>query len=460
MKKSLYIAAFAALALTACSSEEDRIFDQSAADRLEQYKKDYAEVLTSNGGLWRMEYFANEEEPGYVFLMKFDKDGSVTMSANHKWIGGTFKQETSLWKMIADNGPVLSFNSYNNLFHIFADPSNITGPNAPTGDYGDIDETGFGHEGDYEFQVMEVSDDKNTIRLLGKKRLYTIYLHRVTEALDAEEYMQKVADATSFVSPYFDYFNLEGADGSLFIVQGIDTGVVSISPSEKQNGDPVEQTRTGNVVFTPDGMRFMKALEVPKMVWTGEYDEDGNKIYKVSEDPFMAYEFKFQPDGTLMAEDGSRIVGPYPYDVFTFETFDYVWNVDLETVNGIFADSMEKLKAGIVAAYPAKTLESVYFGFDVDEGEAVPTLYVKLSGTKAAAFIMNYVKKTEEGIQFEVVSKNSNANALCKTIPALTDFVDVITSGVFVCSSDDIMKPEQIRITDTQSNAYMDLVIE
>ncbi|MDE6510862.1 MAG: DUF4302 domain-containing protein, partial [Muribaculaceae bacterium] len=192
MKKNIYISILAALALTACSNDSEEIFDQSAAERLEQYKKDYADVLTADGGLWSMEYFANPDEPGYVFVMKFDKNGSVDISANHKWIGGEFKQETSLWKMIADNGPVLSFNSYNNLFHIFSDPANIEGPDAPKGEEGDINETGYGHEGDYEFQVMEVLDEGKTVRLLGKKRLYDIFLHRLDAATDIEGYLAEV----------------------------------------------------------------------------------------------------------------------------------------------------------------------------------------------------------------------------------------------------------------------------
>ena len=184
MKTKIYLSALAALALTACSNDSSEIFDQSAADRLEQYKKEYAEVLTADGGLWAMEYFSNPEEPGYVFVMKFDKNGSVNIAANHKWIGGSFKQEVSIWKMIADNGPVLSFNSYNPLFHIFSDPANIEGPNAPTGEDGDINETGYGHEGDYEFQFMEVSEDGQTVRLLGKKRLYDIFLRGLDPAND------------------------------------------------------------------------------------------------------------------------------------------------------------------------------------------------------------------------------------------------------------------------------------
>ncbi len=190
MKKSIYLAAIAALSLTACDSDSNEIFDQSAAERLEQYKKDYADVLTENGGLWVMEYFSNSDEPGYLFVMQFDKNGSVNISANHKWIGNVYREERSLWKMIADNGPVLSFDSYNSLFHIFSDPANITGSEAPKDeDNEDIDETGFGHEGDYEFQVMHVSDDRNTIRLMGKKRLIDIYMRRLDQSTDVMAFL-------------------------------------------------------------------------------------------------------------------------------------------------------------------------------------------------------------------------------------------------------------------------------
>ena len=230
MRNSIYLAAVAAFALTACSNDDNEIFDQSAAERLEQYKKEYADVLTSNGGLWAMEYFANEDEPGYVFVVKFDKDKSVTVSGNHKWIGGTYKADTSLWSMIADNGPVLSFNSYNSVFHIFSDPANITGPDAPVGDDGksDVDETGFGHEGDYEFQVMEVSEDGNTMRLLGKKRLYHAYLRRLDANTDPEQYLSEIKAVSSRFSKKFDSLVLTDTEGNKFRVNDMVTGIPSI----------------------------------------------------------------------------------------------------------------------------------------------------------------------------------------------------------------------------------------
>ena len=57
----------------ACSTEEDDLFSESAAMRLQNFIADYSNTLTDQGGLWSMEYFCNTTEPGYVFVMQFDK---------------------------------------------------------------------------------------------------------------------------------------------------------------------------------------------------------------------------------------------------------------------------------------------------------------------------------------------------------------------------------------------------
>lgn len=259
-KKTIYLAALAALAFTACSNDNNEIFDQSAAERLEQYKKDYANVLTENGGLWTMEYFSNEDEPGYLFVMKFEADGSVIISTNHKWIGDNFKEETSLWNMIADNGPVVSFNSYNNLFHIFSDPANITGLDAPKGeDDKDIDETGYGHNGDYEFQVMEVSEDHNTIRLVGKKRLLDIFLRRLDPSTDVKTYLDEYkAIESSLFCKEIPNILFKDSSGEKYVVTGAQSGILSMYPID---GDPVDQTSSSNFIITKSGLRFMKPFE-------------------------------------------------------------------------------------------------------------------------------------------------------------------------------------------------------
>ena len=439
MKFPIYLAALASLALTACSSDGDGIFDQSAADRLEQYKKDYAEVLTADGGLWSMEYFSNTDEPGYVFVMKFDKNGSVDISANHKWIGGEFKQETSLWRMIADNGPVLSFNSYNTLFHIFSDPANITGPDAPTGESGDINETGYGHEGDYEFQFMEVSEDGQTVRLLGKKRLYDIFLHRLDPSTDVADFLNRSSHVSDIISPYFGYMNLISADGEEFVIKDLETGIPSVYP---KLGDEITQTRSGNGIFTLEGFRFLNPLEVPRA------DE--------SADPIELENFTFAEDGSLVDADGARIIGPYALDVFLNKTMNYSWGVSTEDCGGSIAEKVNALVAGIKEAYPNRNLESIYFGHSVYDGNITPCINIKISGAQAASYYIAYTSQSAEGISFEVTGSNSQALALEKKTKALNQFANAIAGQTYLVSSDDIMSPEILKVCEKNNPAnYM-----
>ena len=128
----LTIVALSTLSLSSCKNEIDDIFDEDAVTRLEKAKAEYTNILTDKGGKWQLEYYANDEEPGYIYLMTFAKDGSVTIAGHNKWINyiktgsvttaSSYGSEVSMWEVIADNGPVLSFNTYNKYFHIFADP--------------------------------------------------------------------------------------------------------------------------------------------------------------------------------------------------------------------------------------------------------------------------------------------------------------------------------------------------
>ncbi len=366
MKTSKYIAvALTVLALSSCSNDDDRIFDQSAADRLEQYKKDYAEVLTADGGLWTMEYFSNDEEPGYLFVMKFDKNGSVDIAANHKWINNQYRKETSLWKMIADNGPVLSFNSYNPVFHIFADPANITGPNAPTGENGDINETGYGHEGDYEFQFMEVSDDGQTVRLLGKKRLYDIYLRRLDPNTDVQAYMDEYKQiSSSLFCEEIPNLVFNDADGEKYIINDANTGVMSIYPAA---GDPVEQTRTGNFIITKSGIRFMNPLEL--------VDSKGNEK--------EINEFKYVGNFSLASLDNenSIISGGTMEDIMYGNKKN--WKVDIKSATGTLKDALDAFVTQLRTLYGYKSanINDLSIKYDISNKSYTMEFYIR-TGSK------------------------------------------------------------------------------
>lgn len=434
MKKALYIAVLSALTLTGCS-DDDTYFNQSAAERLEQYKAQYREVLTSGSGLWSVEYFSNPDEPGYVYVMKFNPNGSVEMSTNHKWIDNQFKQETSLWTMISDNGPVLSFNSYNNLFHVFADPADIpeegmiVGGNAA----GSVNETGFGHSGDYEFQVMEVSDDGQTIRLMGKKRLHYIYMHKLPADTDIEAFIAEVVAVPTRFSETFNDFMMTTEDGETFRVFDLMTGIPSVFPLD---GDAVEQTVSGNGIFTKDGLRFMTPLE----------------IMRADESTFELTALYFNPDGTMSGEGIADLRALSPME--NLARIDLVWNFDFDALTGKAKELFDKANEEAMAVKgKSNTLKNWQIQFAQVNGEFIPQLK-SLIGKKICFDDLKYDYETSNGyivpsydFHYTVVGKSAPSEKLENELPAYVEFKNYL-SGHFTMTVNDPMVPNVITLTD------------
>ena len=140
--------------LNSCFKTEEDIFDQSPAQRLNKLTSDYREVLSGSENGWVLQYFASETEQGYPFVMKFDKSGKVTIAGNNSVsTGGVYKEESSTYDFVQDMSVVLTFDTYNEIFHEFSSPQT----------------DGVGHGGDYEFQMKGMSADKDTIYVMGKK---------------------------------------------------------------------------------------------------------------------------------------------------------------------------------------------------------------------------------------------------------------------------------------------------
>lgn len=181
MKKIFFYIMFAVagLSLQSCLHDDDEIFDKSAAERINEAVANVKEVLTSSQEGWVMHYYAGREYAygGLNLAMKFT-DGKVQMyNETAQNSDGSYKSVVSTYKITRDQGPVLAFDTYNDLLHVYGDPAG----NGPT----DVD----GWEADYEFVVMNISEDQNTITLKGKKFNNTIVLERlnrpVAEYFDA-----------------------------------------------------------------------------------------------------------------------------------------------------------------------------------------------------------------------------------------------------------------------------------
>lgn len=162
--------AVTAMSLQSCLKDQEDFFDESSSERLQAALENAKAVLTSSEHGWAFDYYPdrNLSYGGFVYALKFD-DKKVTVRCEIS----ASEVETSLYKLTNDNGPILSFDSYNSLMHFFATPS--------SDEYQAMD-------GDFEFLILNVTDDLITLK--GNRTGNTMYLHRLDE--DPETFIKAV----------------------------------------------------------------------------------------------------------------------------------------------------------------------------------------------------------------------------------------------------------------------------
>ena len=180
MKKIFYLMTIAVAAMTvaSCSNEEEDFFGDSSANRANAEVKKTIETLSEPANGWIMQYFPGEpsEWGGYNMLVKFDADGKVTVANEVSFADYT---ETSFYSVKQSAGVMLSFDTYNNLLHVFSDPA------APL-----AGDQGSGMEGDYDFSVLSATKDK--VVLKGRKQGTYLELTPMPTDMTWEDYLKKL----------------------------------------------------------------------------------------------------------------------------------------------------------------------------------------------------------------------------------------------------------------------------
>ena len=217
----------AAVLMTACAGEEEDLFDKSAAERLNEMSSVYAKRLEAQPAGWAMQYYYAPNEAGYLLLADFSADHSVSLAMNNEFTSNKYMEERSVWDVITDNGPVLTFNTYNELLHLFSDPS---------GDFGGDVGTGLG--GDYEFIIVDAPEDGSYIMLKGKKRGAYTLLTPLEEGTDFETYLD---DVINFRNTFFS----RSAPNSIYLKKN---GEVSQSYTISYN-----TSNENEMMITPEG---------------------------------------------------------------------------------------------------------------------------------------------------------------------------------------------------------------
>lgn len=338
----IIIAMLCCTLLQSCYKEEDNLFSQSSSQRVTEDVKKYTSLLESSDKGWLLQYYPGGSAKiygGYNLLIKFSK-GKATLSSDVAVSEDipAWTDVTSLYNVNAEQGAVLSFDTYNPVIHFFTEPI--------SSDMMD------GYEGDFEFVIMNATD--NDIVLQGKKYKTIMHLTRLPEDFDKATFTKNIEKITESIK--YNSFSVSAG--------GKDYGKVSMS-SQNLVGAIGDSTVQAPYVFTEKGIHLYAPLRVGTdsisdltFDATKQSFTDGNVTLAGIPDPAYeafkgAYTFKYQTTLTSAPKtfDVSIEEGVYgsSYIMKGFMINGTPMNITIQYANGqmqILAQKLTSLTAG------------------------------------------------------------------------------------------------------------------
>ncbi len=227
------------LSLVSCTPEEENLFDQSAAERIDAAIKEELSILRGAKNGWVMEYypFATQMYGGYTMLVAFNEDGTADVSCD---LFEHDKVASGEYELKQSTGTMLTFNTYNEIFHFFSEPSNFLG----------IGETGEGMEGDYEFLVLDCTPEQ--VVLKGKKTGNKMTMTPIPENETWEQYLGKIKAVAKNAYPAL--YDVEIGEEAQYTV----TQQHHVFILENQDGS----RKSLPFAYTVDGIKFYQPVTI------------------------------------------------------------------------------------------------------------------------------------------------------------------------------------------------------
>ena len=177
------------MGLCSCQQTEDNLFDGTPSQRMDKEMARVKKLITKPSNGWLMEYYPSSTQAygGFNVLVKFTDAGKVTFASE---TAGADVTATSDYEFTQSSGCVITFDTYNSVFHAYSTPEESNGGGL-----------GYGYSGDFEFIVMSASEDE--IVLKGRKTGSKARLIPLTPAIKWNEYLSAIKDESSFVANYY-----------------------------------------------------------------------------------------------------------------------------------------------------------------------------------------------------------------------------------------------------------------
>ena len=405
-----------AMMFTGCVSEEDDLFDTSAAERLMQSKKTYTERL--GGSTWAMEFYPlnTDEAPkgsGYLILNQFKKDGSVIQAMQNDLTDGQYLTDTSLWEVISDQGTVLTFNTFNKCIHTFSDPG--------------LYQTGQGYEGDYEFVILSLEENAKYGMLKGKKRGTYNRLTRLPDDTNFEEYLQDIVNFQNKVFPSSapNDCMMNIGDSTIVFTEG-NSGIASLYPF---GGDAISETTDHAFLITKsDGKYYLRFREeLP-----GKDDDKVQEfVYDEAADVFKAVD-----------NENNLIQGPSAGWFYGDALRNgHKW---LLARSAEMSDAMKQIYENMYNGFRKfgtgkYTLQNVQFSLvnddTADSGKLKLDIAYRVSNSSAHLLVYYDVVFTDEGVTISNRQPQGNGQTVIDGITGIKEFLAAV-EGAFTASPD------------------------
>jgi len=404
------------LAFDSCKNEEDLIFDKTAAERLNEASDLYSSRLMASPNGWAMQlYPTNQNEypygNGYLLLCRFNSDHSVDVSMNNVFSANMYTEDTSLWEVITDNGPVLSFNSYNNCIHSFSDPEDLpfTGNNNET-----IDETGTGAGGDYEFIIVDAPEDASYMMLKGKKRGTYNLLTPIEQGVEYRDYL---ADVKAFQNKMFSdkvpTFDVIYFGDKTYKMTGANDGIPNIYPYD---GDAIIDESFNAFLMTKRSndyyLRFRDVINISEDVTVQEFR------YNTERDVFESVE---HPEFYIDGDDPTRFFVETVDSIEASSLDKYHWVINYgDEMSPAMKAEFDAINNDFQSMKTPNTLQSITIMTHQDK-VAIRTTYKRTSSSSIYTYY-DVVNK-DGGITLQYTGYYGKANQVLDQLPALNEFL-------------------------------------
>lgn len=244
------------LVLAACSNDVDNVFGNSASNRMDADQHAYYSILEGSQHGWVLDFYPSDRiEGGVAYTARF-KEGQATMACEQdinntvvskKFTFGT--EVTSAYQVTKETGVMLTFDTYNALFHYWSQP---------------FKGHAKGYESDYEFTFVSATPD--AVLLRGKKYGNMLRMYPLQQA--ATDYVKDVNTMHNTLKA----INRKRAvvDGKTYPITMAYNLMVYDAPTGR---------RSVAFIHTPTGIRFYEPIQMGDYSYSAmTYDKDTQEL--------------------------------------------------------------------------------------------------------------------------------------------------------------------------------------